>query len=91
MKSILQKEKECFFCHSTQNLELHHCIHGVANRKIADREKLVVYLCREHHTGNHGVHHNRELDLQLIRLAQSKYEETHTREEFRQIFGKSYL
>lgn len=91
MKSILQENKECFICHTTTGLECHHCIHGVANRKIADRTGLWVWLCREHHTGNHGVHHNRDMDLVLIQYAQRKYEETHTREEFRELFGKSWL
>lgn len=91
MKSILQETKECYLCGRQTDLEVHHCIHGVANRKIADREKLVVYLCRECHTGTNGVHHNREKDLYLIQTAQRKYEETHTREQWRELFGKSYL
>ena len=91
MKSILQDRKECLICRTTQNLECHHCIHGTANRKIADREGLWIWLCRMHHTGSLGVHNNRELDLKVIRYAQEKYEETHTREEWRELFGKSWL
>ena len=37
------------------------------------------------------VHMNRAEDLKLIKMAQRKFEETHSREEFREIFGKSYL
>ena len=89
MKSILQNEKRCFLCVSTQNLELHHCIHGVANRKIADREGLTVWLCHSCHSKVHDS--DRELDLKLIQFAQSVYESKHSREEFRALFGKSWL
>lgn len=34
---------------------------------------------------------NRDTALELIRMAQSKFEETHTREEFMAIFGKNWL
>lgn len=89
MKSILQTERECFFCHSTQGLELHHCIHSVANRKIADRTGLTCYLCHRCHSLVHDK--DREMDLVLIQYAQRKFEETHTRQEWRQLFTKSYL
>ena len=89
MKSILQTEKECFVCHTTQGLHLHHLIHGTANRKIADREGLVCYLCHRCHTRVHDS--DRGLDLELIQLAQKKFEETHTRDEWRELFTKSWL
>lgn len=91
MKSIVQDNKECFYCKTTRNLNKHHILHGTANRRISEETGLWCYLCVEHHTGSHGVHHNRELDLMLIQYAQRKFEETHTREEFRQAFNKSYL
>lgn len=89
MKSILQDAEECFFCHTTQGLECHHCIHGNANRKIADREGLTVNLCHRCHQKVHDT--DREMDLVLIQYAQRKFEETHTRQEFRELFGKSWL
>jgi len=88
MKSILQKNKECFLCKTTEYLEEHHCIHGVANRKLAEKYGLKVYLCHFHHQ---MIHNKREEDIKLIRFAQEVFEETHSREEFRQIFGKSWL
>ena len=92
MKSIISNEKECFICHSTQNLEQHHCILGTANRKLADKYGLWVWLCQLHHTGAQGVHTCRsDLKKDLQRMAQEVFEQTHTREEFREIFGKSYL
>ena len=40
---------------------------------------------------NQGIHFNKELDTSVKQMAQEIFEETHTREEFREIFGKSYL
>jgi len=34
---------------------------------------------------------DKALDRRLQEICQQKFEETHTREEFRKIFGKSYL
>ena len=92
MKSILQKEKECYCCKTTLNLEEHHCLYGTANRRIAERFGLKVWLCSEHHRGRNGVHgSNKYLDIKLKQLAQKEFEKTHTREDFIKIFGKSYL
>lgn len=88
MKSVLQSEKECFFCKTTEYLEDHHIFFGSANRKCSERTGMKVFLCHFHHT---MVHHQIEEDLKLKRFAQEVFEETHSREEFRQIFGKSWL
>ena len=67
-------------------------IHGIANRKNAEKYGLTVYLCMDCHTGSDGVHHNRAKDLQLIKAAQTYFEEhIGSRDEFRRIFGKSWL
>ena len=92
MKSIIQKEKQCYVCGTTYNLHDHHIIFGTANRRNSERFGLKVWLCQEHHTGNAGVHFNRDFDLALKKLAQRKFEaEYGARNEFRSIFGKSYL
>jgi hypothetical protein len=92
-KSIIQRDREnCYICGSTLNLQEHHCLHGNANRSLADKYGLVVTLCQEHHTGSRGVHHNRNMDLFLIQTAQSCFEEQiGNREEFMRIFGKNWL
>ena len=92
MKSIIQDTKECFVTHDTHNLHLHHCIGG-ANRKLSDKYGLTVWLRGDwHNLAPYGVHTNRELDLQLKQIAQAKWEERFgTRQEFRKIFGKSWL
>lgn len=92
MKSIIQDNMhECFVCRTTLNLHTHH-IYGAANRKNSDKHGCIVRLCARHHNmSNEGVHFNRVLDLKIKQMAQRKFEETHSREEFRAIFGKSWL
>ena len=93
MKSILQDEKECYICHSTQNLHLHHVFYGTANRKLSDIDGCFVYLCQYHHTGGAGVHFNRDIDLHLKRECEKawlvKYDKTE--KDFINRYGKNYL
>ena len=90
-KSILQDEKECFICKTTYNLEEHH-IFRTPYRNASERYGLKVWLCQPHHTGHQGVHNGNVLvDKYLQQLAQKKFEEEHSREEFIQKFGRSYL
>lgn len=95
MKSIIVKDlKVCDNCKTTQGVEVHHCIHGTAGRKLATRYHLVVGLCSECHRGKFGVHgkEGHELDLHYKKLAQEAWERKYgDREKFREIFGKSYL
>ena len=89
MKSIIQDEKKCMVCGSPY-VELHHIIHGTANRKLSDKYGLTCWLCREHHTGNTGVHFDKNFDLELKKYAQHRFNEEYE-EDFRTVFGKSYL
>lgn len=92
MDSILQDKKECYVCKTTQNLHCHHIYGGVANRKISEKNGFKVWLCAKHHNmSNEGVHFNKQLDLHLKRTCQEKFEETHSRAEFRQLIGKNFL
>lgn len=89
--SFLTKDmNHCYRCGALA-VQIHHIYFGTANRKISDKHRFVVPLCYECHQGNHGVHANRQEDLFLKRKCQSRYEETHTRDEFRKLIGKSYL
>ena len=87
--SILQNDKVCFVSGSRANLDCHHIYPGIANRKIADNYGCWVWLRHDIHMQLHD--NNKELDRQLKEICQKKFEETHTREEFRKLFGKSYL
>ena len=94
MKSIIQSEKKCYVCSRFMGLHLHHIIYG-KNRKNADKDGLVVYLCYEHHEGTNGVHgkNGHELDLFLKKVAQTKWLEYYkkTQEEWLERYKKNYL
>lgn len=93
MRSIIQKEKECYFCKTTQGLECHHIFPGTANRKNSEKYGLKVWLCNRHHTGsNESVHHNSDMMQMLKAIGQQSFEKEYgTREDFIRIFGKSVL
>lgn len=92
MQSIIQQEKRCYVCGTTYDLHDHHIFYGTSNRKQSEKHGLKVWLCAiDHNMSNEGVHFNKKLDTELKELAQRKFEETHSREEFRAIFGKSWL
>lgn len=90
--SIIQADTDyCFIC-GRYGTETHHCIYGSANRKLADKYKLVVGLCQPHHRGNNGVHGgNKELDLFLKQTAQTKFNEVYNDLDFLAVFGRNYL
>ena len=90
MKGIWEGES-CFFCGSTRWLERHHIFQG-ANRGRSEMDGFVVTLCHYcHNEPPDGVHFNRTNNLELKRMAQEQFEQNRTREEFRGLFGKSYL
>lgn len=93
MKSRIQKSKECWVCGAIRELHDHHIIYDKGNRPLSEKYGLKVFLCGYHHNlSDEGVHFNKELDRQLKELAQRTFEEKHgSREDFRRIFGKSYL
>ena len=103
MQSIIQDTKECYLCRLEaerrgyfgtlpgEGLHKHHIFFGPANRKLSEKYGLTVWLCYQHHEGNKGVHLHRPADLSLKGIAQREFEKTHSREQFRNIFGKSWL
>ena len=91
LESIVQEDMNCcYLCFTTRNLEVHHLI-GAANRSNSDKYKLIVRLCKAHHTGSQGVHFNKELMQAFHELAQEKFEERYSREKFVEVFGINYL
>ena len=94
MKSIIQAADCCYFCGTSQNLHTHHVFFGLKNKSISDKYGFIVRLCLYHHNGGGNgkcVHQCREMDLELKRLCQEKFEETHTRDEFMALIGRNYL
>lgn len=45
LKSIMQDldEPRCYVCGCTRNLEIHHAMHGTANRVLATKHQLLVW------------------------------------------------
>ena len=92
MKSIMQDEKVCYICGTPYGLEDHHVFNGNPNRKYSEKYGLKVWLCNEHHTGNHGVHRDYDAMKWLKQEGQKVFEKEYgTREEFMRIFGRSWL
>ena len=88
---MISPSDECYVCKTKLQLEEHHVFFGSGRRKLSDQYGMVVVLCHTHHRGKKGPHLCRETDLMLKSKYQAIFEQTHTREEFQQIFGRSYL
>jgi hypothetical protein len=90
-KSLIQEEKECFVCHTRQNLHRHHIFFG-AYRKKSEEWGCWCYLCGKHHNlSNAGVHYNHDLDLMLKRVCQMEFEKKYGEELFMKTFGRNWL
>jgi len=97
MRSIIQKDRtRCFICGKNAQadyfgLDEHH-VFGGPNRKLSEEYGLKVYLC--HHSCHlHGVHKHNGMNKALKATVQQMAMEHYgwTVDEFRRIFGKSYL
>ena len=98
-KSILQDKADwqrCYICmirdknyREHRYLEKHHVMFGQGRRDKAEADGLTVRLCPRHHN---DVHNMAALRKWLCGIAQRAYEgDGHTRDEWRQRYGKSYL
>ncbi len=92
------KDGTCYLCMLLHDdyrthypLHEHH-IFGGPNRKISEAEGLKVYLCLNHHTVGPVAVHNNQTNMRLLQQeGQRAYEQTHTRTEFMELFGRNYL
>lgn len=89
--------RQCALCGRNGNgdpLDLHHVFSG-ANRKLSTKYGAVVYLChnRCHENGPLSVHKNAETKRKMQAEWQERLMEENgwTVEDFRLVFGKSYL
>ena len=93
VKSIITDDFEhCYLCGRPAEC-VHHILPG-AKRKASDRLGLVVPLCNDCHTmGPNAVHSSGGVNIlnDLKRIAQSIYEETHSRDHWMMNVGKNYL
>ena len=93
-KSIIPGDQPgiCYLCGSRNRIEVHHIYFGSGYRAISEEYGMKVHLCAEcHRESPEAAHMYRETDLYLKKVAQRQYEKDHTRQQFREIFGKSYL
>lgn len=90
-ESILQAEKECWFCGARARLEEHHIFAGTANRRISEKYGLKVWLCNDHHTGDGGAQYDPDKGLQLKQEAQKAFERIHGHELWMKTIRKNYL
>lgn len=92
VNSIIQDEskQECCYICGQWATDTHHCIHGTANRKLADKDGLTVRLCHRCHM---NLHDHGSFDRELQRIAQACWMEHFEKSEddFRKRYGKSYL
>lgn len=89
--SILDNLDKCFFCGKPAEC-IHEVFFGTANRRVSIENGFCAGLChKEHNLSSKSVHNDREMDLMLKRVYQRKYEENHSRDDFIQLIGKSYL
>lgn len=81
----------CFF--TGKNVVERHHIFGGSNRKNSEKYGYVLPLSPEKHpNGVFAGKDAHEIDLQIKMMAQEHFEENHgTREDFRRIFGRSWL
>ena len=71
---------------------VHHIYGGNGRRQVSERKGFIVPLTNaEHNMSNNAVHFNKALDSWLKRTCQTKYEESHTREDFIRLIGRNYL
>ena len=88
-KSILQTEKKCYVTGAEHNLDLHHCMTGVANRKLADKWGLTVWLRHDIHMNLHD--RDKELEIRLKQDAQRAFEKLYGHDKWMSIFRKNYI
>lgn len=79
----------CYVC-GRPYPNIHHMMNK-ADKKKAEKYGLIIPLCINHHTGSEGVHTKPEKMLACRQMAQKKFEEEHTRDEWIKEFGKNYL
>lgn len=80
---------ECAVC-ACPYVQYHHVMYGSANMKLADHYGLIIPLCQEHHTGQNGVHFNKQMDFNLKQLAQQKFDKEYAPLSFFEVFGRNY-
>lgn len=96
MKEHWDLPRKCFLCGKTEtdynHLEKHHIFQG-ANRALSEKYGIIVLLCADCHRGDYSAHQSGEVAQFLHEYGQRKamQEQGWTVDEFREIFGRSYI
>lgn len=85
------EQDKCFVCGAIY-AETHEAFHGRGKRQLSIKYGLQCKLCYKHHRDpKTGVHYDPAFDFFIKQKYQQKFEETHSRKEFIQLFGRNYL
>ena len=87
--------KHCYIHKKYLNVEvdavhIHHMCHGSANRKLADKHKIICGLCERCHSLLHD-HNYHDLDLQQDAERAWLLHNKATIKDWISVFGKNYL
>lgn len=105
LRSIMTNDlKRCYYCGTTEDVNLHHVIHGNKEKKALSMQyHLLIGVCGYHHRGDNGIHgkYGKEMDLKLKAEAQRIWEDRrirkgkstpeNARQEWIDIFGEDYI
>lgn len=103
-RSEKQKQVKKEFCimppsnlYSTErklNLKRHEVFFGSKQRKLSIQYGLIIFLTDEmHNMSDKGIHFNKDFDTEVKIIAQRAFMKHYhkNKDEFRLIFGKSYI
>ena len=90
IRSIISTAYQCFLCGSKRNLEVHHIMSN-ANRDKSTKYGLVVYLCKDCHTGANGVHTDYAKMEALRKIAQTQFMLVYPNYNWLALFHRNYL
>ena len=89
MKYTGRHYNSCYVCKATGWWVYHHMIYGQNRRKWSDKYDLVMPTCDD----CHDRIHNRDPQLRekVSAIAQLKFEETHSHDEYMKLFMTDYV
>lgn len=91
--SLIQEDfHRCYICNKITGIEIHEVFFG-RNRQNSIEDGCCLGLCKEHHTGNGGVHMDRDLDLILKERMQLAWMKKYNlkEEDFIKRYRRSYI
>lgn len=81
---------KCCICGAKNGINKHEIFYG-KNRQNSIKYGLVIPLCDKHHTGQNGIHFNKELCEFYHKKGQTIFNEVYPDLDFLEIFKRNYL